>query len=292
MMEREEMMEATGCGAERTPESTSKPFAVNTSGALTESASAGSETSHTGYAIEFTDVSLRYPGTREDALHKVSFRLPCDTICGLFGRNGAGKTSIMALLAGLRQPSAGTVRVFGQDPFENTSIVPHVSYIYLKNAPDDLMNAYKARRYLQMGALFRPQWDGDYARFLLKRFDIPEKKTASKMSQGQRAALRCVIGLASRAPLSIFDEAYLGMDAVYRHLFIDELLADYLRFPRTILFSTHYISEMERLFSEVLIIDDGRVLLHDEADTLRKEGQSLADLFISLTLKEGESYDA
>ncbi|MDR0346778.1 MAG: hypothetical protein LBH56_00155, partial [Coriobacteriales bacterium] len=119
----------------------------------------------------------------------------------------------------------------------------------------------------------------------------PLKKTASKMSQGQAAALRCTIGLASRAPLTIFDEAYLGMDAVYRRVFIDELLSDYLKHPRTILFSTHYIAEMERLFSEAAIIDAGRVLAHDDADTLRTQGKTLQDLFVSLTLKEGETYE-
>jgi ABC-2 type transport system ATP-binding protein len=243
------------------------------------------------YAIECADLRLRYPRQRTEALAGVSLAVPQGAICGLFGRNGAGKTSLMALLAGLRRPNGGSVRVFGENPWENARIAPQVAFVFSKNNPDATVNSIRARDLLRMGALFRPNWDADFAEHLFKRFNVPLKKAAGKMSQGQAAALRCAIGLASRAPLTIFDEAYLGMDAVYRKVFIDELLADYLAHPRTILFSTHYISEMERLFSEAIIIDAGQVLVHDDADTLRERGKTLQDLFISLTLKEGESYD-
>ncbi|MDR1015177.1 MAG: ABC transporter ATP-binding protein [Coriobacteriales bacterium] len=242
------------------------------------------------YAIECTDLRLRYPHQRTEALAGVSLAVPKGAVCGLFGRNGAGKTSLMALLAGLRRPSGGSVRVLGEDPWENPRIAPQVAFVYSKDSPDATVNSFTPHNLLKMGALFRPNWDAGLAEHLLKRFDVPPKKTVSKMSKGQAAALRCAVGLAARAPLTIFDEAYLGMDAVYRKVFIDELLADYLAHPRTILFSTHYISEMERLFSEAAVIDAGKVLVHDDADTLRERGKTLQDLFIALTLKEGESY--
>ncbi|MDR1083124.1 MAG: ABC transporter ATP-binding protein [Coriobacteriales bacterium] len=245
----------------------------------------------TDYAIECTDVRLRYPHQHTEALAGINLAIPQGVICGLFGRNGAGKTSLMALLAGLRRPSGGSVRVLGESPWENARVAPQVAYVFPKSKSDATINSIRARDLLKMGALLRPHWDAGLAEHLLKRFDVPLKKPGSKMSQGQAAALRCAIGLASRAPLTIFDEAYLGMDAVYRKIFIDELLTDYLRYPRTILFSTHYIAEMERLFSEAIIIDAGQILIHDDADTLREQGKTLQDLFINLTLKEGESYD-
>ncbi|MDR2197660.1 MAG: ABC transporter ATP-binding protein, partial [Coriobacteriales bacterium] len=234
---------------------------------------------------------LRYPHGRSDALAGVSLRIPQGALCGLFGRNGAGKTTLMSLVAGLRRPSAGSIRVFGEDPWENPRIAPQVAFVYPKNNADATINSLKTHELLMMGALLRPQWDAGFALHLLKRFDVPPKKALSKMSQGQAAALRCAIGLASRAPLTVFDEAYLGMDAVYRRVFIDELLADYTAHPRTILFSTHYIAEMERLFSEAIIIDAGKILAHDDADALRAHGKTLQDTFIGLTLKEGEVYD-
>jgi ABC-2 type transport system ATP-binding protein len=253
--------------------------------------SAPATAADTPYAIECADLHLRYPHQRTDTLAGISLKVPQGAICGLFGRNGAGKTSLMALLAGLRRPSSGSVRVLGANPWENPRVTSQVAFVYSKGNTDAMINGIKTHELLRMGARFRPQWDAEFALYLLKRFDVPLKKAADKMSQGQAAALRCSVGLASRAPLTIFDEAYLGMDAVYRKIFVDELLADYLAHPRTILFSTHYISEMERLFSEVIIIDAGRVLLHDDADALRAQGKTLQDTFITLTLKEGESYD-
>jgi ABC-2 type transport system ATP-binding protein len=242
-------------------------------------------------AFECTNLTLRYPRQSKAALQDVSLTVPQNAICGLFGRNGAGKTSLMALLAGFRRPTAGSVRVLGADPYENASIAPQVAFVYLKSKTDDMMNAFKVKDLLKVSAMFRPNWSMDYAEHLLARFDLPRKKYISKLSKGQLAAMHCTLALAARTPLTIFDEAYLGMDAVYRKVFIDELLVDYMAHPRTILFSTHYIGEMERLFSEAVIIDEGRVLLHDEADKLRESGKTLQDLFISMTLKDGETYD-
>jgi len=94
----------------------------------------------------------------------------------------------------------------------------------------------------------------------------------TKLSRGQRSALGAAIGLASRAPLSLFDEVYLGMDAPTRYAFYAELLADYVAHPRTIVLSSHLIDEIERLFEHVVILDHGRVLIADAADALAASG--------------------
>jgi ABC-2 type transport system ATP-binding protein len=83
------------------------------------------------------------------------------------------------------------------------------------------------------------------------------------------SAVGIVIGLASRAPLTIFDEPYLGLDAVARQLFYDRLIADYAEHPRTVLLSTHLIEEIGDLLEHVLLIDSGRLLLAADADSLR-----------------------
>ena len=81
-----------------------------------------------------------------------------------------------------------------------------------------------------------------------------------------------VVGLAARAPLTIFDESHLGLDAPSRYAFYDELLADYAERPRTVILSTHLIEEVSRLFEEVVIIDRGRLVLHEETDAVRARG--------------------
>jgi ABC-2 type transport system ATP-binding protein len=83
------------------------------------------------------------------------------------------------------------------------------------------------------------------------------------------SALGVIIGLASRAPLTLFDEPYLGLDAVARQLFYDRLLADYAEHPRTVMLSTHLIDEVSELIEHVLLIDRGQLLVDEDADTLR-----------------------
>ena len=90
-----------------------------------------------------------------------------------------------------------------------------------------------------------------------------------QLSRGMTSAVGIVLGLASRAPLTLFDEPYLGLDAVARQLFYDRLLADYAEHPRTVVLSTHLIEEIASLLERVMPIDRGRVLLDADAESLR-----------------------
>src|SRR4051812_42641892 len=114
-----------------------------------------------------------------------------------------------------------------------------------------------------------PHWDRAYADSLVEDFQLPLNRKIKKLSRGMLSALGVIIGLASRAPLTLFDEPYLGLDAVARQLFYDRLLADYAEHPRTILLSTHLIEEIADLLEHVLLIDHGRIVLDDDADSLR-----------------------
>ncbi|MDR0596815.1 MAG: ABC transporter ATP-binding protein [Clostridiales Family XIII bacterium] len=225
-------------------------------------------------AIRCEGVRLRYPWQKKSALEDVSFTLMPNTICGLLGRNAAGKTSLMSLLAAYRKPTAGSIEVFGENPYENPNVAPKVAFVYSNN--DEYYLGMKVKNVLKHAAALRPNWDGDYALSLIERFKLPMKKSVRSLSLGQRAAFSSAIGLASRTPLTIFDEAYLGMDAVYRRFLADSILADFMAHPRTILFSTHYISEWEGLFSEAAIIDEGRIIAHGDCDELKAMGMLVA----------------
>jgi ABC-2 type transport system ATP-binding protein len=201
---------------------------------------------------------------------------PAGAITGLLGRNGAGKTSLLSLLAGFRRPTAGAVRVgpegYEQDPWENPAIV---SGVQLVRESGDVMADEKVRATLKQYATLRPEWDADYADRLLDLFEVDVTKTPSALSRGKRSALGATIGLASRAPLTIFDEVYLGMDAPTRYAFYDELLKDYAEHPRTIILSSHLVEESERLFEHVVVVDRGKVLLAEPADEMRARGTGL-----------------
>ena len=217
--------------------------------------------------IEVRDLTVRYGSTV--AVDDVTLDLPTGKIYGLLGRNGSGKTSLLSALASFRRPSAGTVRVDGADAFENPAIMRQTCFI---RDTLDTNDSDRVRHLLRFAGWMRPTWDAEYAAKLLDLFEIDPAKRASALSRGQRSAVGVVLGLASRAPLTILDETYLGMDAVARTGFYRELLADYLAHPRTIILSTHLIEEVADLFERVIIVDHGRVLLHEETDELRGRG--------------------
>lgn len=198
------------------------------------------------------------------------------TITGVLGRNGAGKTTMLSLLAAFTRPTSGTVVVGPEgeqeDPWENPWVT---SGTQLVRESGDLLNDEKVTTSLKYYADMRPDWSAETAGRLLDLFEIDVRKNPSALSRGKRSAIGATIGLATRAPLTIFDEVYLGMDAPTRYAFYDELLADYAEHPRTILLSSHLVEEVERLFEDVVVIDDGRVLLAESADEMRARGFSL-----------------
>jgi ABC-2 type transport system ATP-binding protein len=213
---------------------------------------------------EVRDVTMRF--REHTALHGVSTVLERDTITGLLGRNGAGKTTLMQLFTGHRRPTSGRVRVLGGDPYENDAVLSRICFIKEgQRYPDH----FRVRDALGAAAMLFPEWDGDLAAALVRDFDLPAKRPIKKLSRGMNSAVGIVIGLASRAPVTLFDEPYLGLDAVARQLFYDRLLADYAENPRTVVLSTHLIEEIASLLERVLLIDRGRVLLDADAESLR-----------------------
>ncbi|MBY4571574.1 ABC transporter ATP-binding protein [Gordonia sihwensis] len=215
-------------------------------------------------AISARGLTKRYGST--NALDDVSFDLPANTVCGLFGRNGAGKTTLMSILTAQNFATSGEPRIFGEDPYENTHVLPHICFVReSQRYPEDSTPAQA----FQMARLFFPNWDQELADRLVEEFRLPDCRRIKKLSRGQLSAVGVIIGLASRADVTFFDEPYLGLDAVARQLFYDRLLEDYSDFPRTILLSSHLIDEVSNLVEQVLVVDEGRLVLNESADDLR-----------------------
>lgn len=220
--------------------------------------------------VDVDNLVVRYGDVT--AVDAMSFTLESGKIYGLLGRNGSGKTTLLSTLAAFRRQNAGTVAVDGEPVFENARLTPEISLI---RDAGETVNLGTAQDAVYFAEWLRPRWDGAYARSLMELFGINPKQQVSSMSKGQRSAMGVVVGLACRAPLTMFDESYLGMDAPMRHAFYDAVLADYLAHPRTIILSTHLIQEVSPLFEEVLIIDKGRLVVHEERDTLLARGTSV-----------------
>lgn len=214
--------------------------------------------------VEVTDLSKRFGAVR--AVDSVSFRLEENRIYGLLGRNGAGKTTLMSLLTGQEFASSGRAEVFGTSPVENAGVLERTCFIKeSQRYPDN----FKVKHVLRSAPWFFPQWDQEFADRLIADFRLPLNGRLKKISRGQFSAVGVVVGLASRAPLTFFDEPYLGLDAVARQLFYDRLLEDYSAHPRTVVLSTHLIDEVSDLLEHVLVIDDGRLIVDSPADDLR-----------------------
>jgi ABC-2 type transport system ATP-binding protein len=206
------------------------------------------------------------------ALNNVTFQLDSNKIYGLLGRNGAGKTSLLSIMASFREPTSGSITINGEVPFENAAIMQQVAFMYNKDYKDESDHAINV---LKGVARYRPYFDMKYAEYLVKRFKLDKKKSIKQYSKGMQSALNVIIGLASRAPLTIFDEVYLGMDAPSRDIFYKELLEDQENHPRVIILSTHLVSEMDYLFDEVIMIDEGKLMLQEDYDSLLSKGAKI-----------------
>jgi ABC-2 type transport system ATP-binding protein len=217
--------------------------------------------------IELHDLAVRFGATR--AVDGVTLTLAGGTIVGLLGRNGAGKTTLLATIAALRRPTGGTVRVDGEDPYEHRRLMSEICFV---RTDADLDRGLSVRDAAGLARRLRPTWDQTVMDRLLERFAIDAGKKVCDLSRGQRSALSVSVGLATRAPVTLFDEPHVGMDAPARYAFYDELLASYMDAPRTIVVSTHLIDEMARLFEDVVILDHGQVLAHQRADELAERG--------------------
>ncbi|KOP64570.1 ABC transporter [Bacillus sp. FJAT-18019] len=220
--------------------------------------------------VQLDRISVAYGSV--EAVREISLHLPAGKIYGLLGRNGAGKTSLLSVLSSFREPSSGKVTIGGEQPFENAKIMQHVSFIYDVDYKDE---TDKVKTAIQSIARYRPQFDLGYALDLARKFKLPLDKQLKQLSKGMQSAFNVCIGLASRSPITILDEAYLGMDAPSREIFYRELLEDQGRHPRTFILSTHLVSEMDYLFEEVIIIHKGRVVLQDDYESLTSRGVSI-----------------
>ena len=222
------------------------------------------------HVIEVKNLTKRYRDVV--AVDDVSFTIEKDTIYGLLGRNGAGKTTVMSILTAQNFATSGEVRVFGMEPYENAKVLSRMCFVReSQKYPDDAM----PRHAFASARLFFPHWNQELAERLIEDFQLPMKRRIKKLSRGQLSAVGVIIGLASRAEITFFDEPYLGLDAVARQIFYDRLLEDYTEHPRTVILSSHLIDEVSNLIERVLVIDRGRIVMDEATDAVRDRAANI-----------------
>ncbi|WP_172250123.1 ABC transporter ATP-binding protein [Saccharibacillus deserti] len=209
---------------------------------------------------------------RMEAVDSLSLELAEHTIYGLLGRNGAGKTTLLNMITGGMFPDGGEVVVHGR-PLHKGEVPTQVCYIREKNF---YPNGARVRDVLQMASAFHPDWDSGLASRLLGTFKLNPRKKMRQLSRGMESMVGNIIGLASRAPLTIFDEPVLGLDVLMREKFYRTLLEDYTEHPRTILLSTHLIDEIATVVEQVFIMENGSILMSEEVEQIRERAYTVS----------------
>lgn len=218
--------------------------------------------------LEFENVARSYV-RNIPVLNGVTFSIGEGEVVGLLGRNGSGKTTLIYTAMGLLAPQGGSVRVFGLSPTDHAvAVKKRVGYVAEDQAlptNSSIEELVAFHRYL-----FR-RWDEGLERQILDRFRLDRNIKISKLSKGQSRAVALLLAICHSPELLILDEPAAGLDPAARRDFLEVAIQFLNRAGATILFSSHYMNDIERLGSRVVFLDEGKVYLDSEVDRLREE---------------------
>ncbi len=212
-----------------------------------------------------------------DALNGVDLEIPTGSVFALLGENGAGKTTLIRILTGFLQASAGSCTVCGLDPKRDAlEIRRRVGYVSDSPALYDWMKVGEIGWFA--AAFFDDAFLKRY-RDLIARYEVPETRKIRHLSKGQRAKVALALAVAPDPELLILDEPTSGLDPLVRREFLESMV-DRAATGRTVLLSSHQISEVERVADRVAILRGGRVRLQDSLSDLK---QAIANVTITLS---------
>lgn len=215
--------------------------------------------------VECKDVTKSFGRKKEIALDHVSFQLEAGNIYGLFGRNGAGKTTLMNCLCTKYLPDNGEIFILGEEAYENEKVLDEICFM---SDQIDVFEIKTVKSILFYASTFYKKWNEELKEKLLSFFEIKQDKIYGDLSKGQKTIIGILIGLCSGCEIVLLDEIYSGLDAAARQNFYEILLEEQEKHPRTFLLSTHLIEEMTGLFTHVLMMDKGKVILSEDMETL------------------------
>ncbi len=218
------------------------------------------------------EVSRNYPGF---LLEGVSFSLQAGSIMGLLGPNGAGKTTIIKLILNLIRPDSGFIRVFGLDSSKDEiEIKKNLGYLgenvnLLPSVTGEWLGSY-------LSVCF-PSWDDGLFKSYLERFRVPARKKVKTLSKGNRTKLGLSLAMGHRPALLVLDEPTSGLDSIIRHE-VTEAVKEIVREEgRAVLFSSHIVSDLEACADEIVVVNEGRLLLAEDKDDLLAQYKKKAD---------------
>ena len=213
--------------------------------------------------IEITNLKFRY-NQRTTVFDSLSLSIPSGEIVGLLGRNGMGKSTLLHLLAGLLDASAGTITIEGK-PIEHRGAE---LYSNLMIVPEEFkLPALTLDRFARVTAPFYPNFDEARFADCCSRFEVKPSERLDRMSMGQRKKSYLAFALACNTPVLLLDEPTNGLDIPARQA-LRQMLAEQINDERTIVISTHAARDIENLVDRLVILEERRMVLNESIATL------------------------
>jgi ABC-2 type transport system ATP-binding protein len=201
------------------------------------------------------------------ALKDCDLQIPSGHVVGLVGPNGAGKTTLLHLAVGLLAPTAGTVSVLGRPPAADPAQLARVGFVAQDTATYARLTVAD---HLRFGGQMNPGWDDALARERIADLDLDLDQTAGSLSGGQRAQLALTLAVAKRPQLLILDEPVASLDPLARRQFLEQLVELSTDARRAVVFSSHIVSDIERLANRIWILKEGQLYWQGELDSLKE----------------------
>ena len=200
-------------------------------------------------------------------LEDVSFSVEPGDIVGVLGKNGAGKTTLLELMLGFTPPSAGGVELFGHASYR----LPGAAKARLGFVPqqDELVNQLTAADQIGVIASFYPRWDDELVTRLGREWEVDLGERIKGMSVGQRQKLSILLALGHRPDLLILDEPVASLDPVARRQFLEQIISVAADGARSVVFSSHIVSDVERLANKIWIVKGYRLYWQGDFDSLK-----------------------
>jgi ABC-2 type transport system ATP-binding protein len=201
-----------------------------------------------------TERLTKYYG-RQRVVDDLSLRVPYGTVYGLLGRNGAGKSTTIKMLLGMVHPDRGRSELLGEDTAAlSPATRARIAYLAEGHPLYRWMTVGQAVRFAKA---FYPRWNGPLVEQILDHFELPQRKKLRHLSRGQRAQVALALAVAPDPDLLILDDPTIGLDTVVRRDFLESMIQIIQRRGRTILFSSHILSDVERVADRIGVLVDG-----------------------------------
>lgn len=201
-------------------------------------------------------------------LNNINASIHPGDVIGLLGKNGAGKTTLLETLLGFGLPAFGEVRLWGEPAHQLGADTKH-RLGYVPQA-DELLLMMNGEDHLKLYRSLRPRWNQALVDKLCSEWEIPLKRVALRMSVGERQKLSIVLALAHEPDLLVLDEPVAALDPLARRRFIQQLVDIAAEEQRAIVFSSHIVSDMERIANRIWLLNGGELVWQEGQDELKE----------------------